>query len=71
MFVRNSNLYEFNEDEKFLEDLKYYTNFNEACDEFYSKKVNTDIKDIKEIYITGLTFIYVENIADVLKYIFE
>lgn len=27
---------------------KYYENFNEACDEFYSKKVNTDIKDIKE-----------------------
>ena len=26
----------------------YYTNFNEACDEFYSKKVNTNIKDIKE-----------------------
>ena len=25
-----------------------YENFNEACDEFYSKKVNTDIKDIKE-----------------------
>ena len=27
---------------------KYYPNFNEACDEFYSKKVNTDIKGIKE-----------------------
>ena len=26
----------------------YYENFNEACDEFYSKKVNSDIKDIKE-----------------------
>ena len=26
----------------------YYTNFNEACDEFYSKKVNSTIKDIKE-----------------------
>ncbi len=26
----------------------YYENFNEACDEFYSKKVNTDIKDVKE-----------------------
>lgn len=25
-----------------------YENFNEACDEFYSKKVNSDIKDIKE-----------------------
>ena len=27
---------------------KYYDNFNEACDEFYSKKVNIDIKGIKE-----------------------
>ncbi len=27
---------------------KYYENFNEACDEFYSKKVNTDIKNVKE-----------------------
>ena len=26
----------------------YFENFNEACDEYYSKKVNTDIKDIKE-----------------------
>ena len=26
----------------------YYESFNEACDEFYSKKVNTDIKNIKE-----------------------
>lgn len=26
----------------------YYNSFNEACDEFYSKKVNTDIKQIKE-----------------------
>ena len=26
----------------------YYESFNEACDEFYSKKVNTDIKEIKE-----------------------
>ncbi|WP_407378538.1 ribosome rescue protein RqcH [Methanobrevibacter sp.] len=25
-----------------------FENFNEACDEFYSKKVNTDIKNIKE-----------------------
>ncbi|WP_296791764.1 ribosome rescue protein RqcH [uncultured Methanobrevibacter sp.] len=25
-----------------------YSTFNEACDEFYSKKVNTTIKDIKE-----------------------
>jgi predicted ribosome quality control (RQC) complex YloA/Tae2 family protein len=26
----------------------YYETFNEACDEFYSKKVNTDIKNIQE-----------------------
>ena len=26
----------------------YYENFNEACDEFYSKKVNSDIKNVKE-----------------------
>lgn len=26
----------------------YYENFNEACDEFYSQKVNSDIKDLKE-----------------------
>ena len=26
----------------------YFESFNEACDEFYSKKVNTDIKGIKE-----------------------
>lgn len=26
----------------------YYDSFNEACDEFYSKKVNTDIKSVKE-----------------------
>ena len=26
----------------------YYETFNEACDEFYSKKVNTDIKSVKE-----------------------
>ncbi len=26
----------------------YYETFNEACDEFYSKKVNTDIKKVKE-----------------------
>ncbi|KZX10849.1 ribosome rescue protein RqcH [Methanobrevibacter oralis] len=27
---------------------KYYDSFNEACDEFYSKKINTGIKDVKE-----------------------
>ena len=26
----------------------YYENFNEACDEFYSKRINNDIKDVKE-----------------------
>ena len=26
----------------------YYETFNEACDEFYSKKVNADIKNVKE-----------------------
>ena len=26
----------------------YFDSFNEACDEFYSKKVNTDIKSVKE-----------------------
>ena len=26
----------------------YYESFNEACDEFYSKKVNTSIKNLKE-----------------------
>ncbi|MBQ2832512.1 ribosome rescue protein RqcH [Methanobrevibacter sp.] len=26
----------------------YYSNFNEACDEFYSKKINSAIKDVKE-----------------------
>ena len=26
----------------------YYETFNEACDEFYSKKVNTDIKNVQE-----------------------
>ena len=36
-----------------------------------SKENEKDIKDIKEIYINGLTFVYVENIAEVLKYIFE
>ena len=30
-----------------------------------------DIGDIKEIYIKGLTFVYVKDIADVIKYIFK
>lgn len=29
-----------------------------------------DIEDIKEIYIKGLTFVYVKDISDVIKYIF-
>lgn len=27
---------------------QYFKSFNEACDEFYSKKINTGIKDVKE-----------------------
>ncbi len=30
-----------------------------------------DIEDIKEIYVKGLTFVYVRTIDDVLKYIFD
>ncbi len=29
-------------------DKQYFKTFNEACDEFYSKKINTSIKDVKE-----------------------
>ena len=29
-----------------------------------------DIEDIKEIYVKGLTFVYVKTIEDVIKYIF-
>jgi ATP-dependent Lon protease len=29
-----------------------------------------DIEDIKDIYIKGLTFVYVKDISDVIKYIF-
>ena len=29
-----------------------------------------DIEDIKEIYVKGLTFVYVKNIAEVIEYIF-
>ncbi len=36
-----------------------------------SKENEKDIKDIKEIYIKGLDFIYVENISEVLGYIFK
>lgn len=37
------DLIEYNEYEK-----TYFKNFNEACDEFYSEKINTDIVSIKE-----------------------
>ena len=30
-------------------DKTFYDSFNEACDEFYSKKVNSDIKNVKEV----------------------
>ena len=29
-----------------------------------------DVEDIKEIYVKGLTFVYVRTIDDVIKYIF-
>lgn len=35
-----------------------------------SNENRKDIEDIKEIYIKGLTFVYVDNIAEVLDYIF-
>ncbi len=35
------------------------------------KENEKDIKEIKEIYVKGLTFHYVETIADVLKFVFE
>ncbi len=37
------NLDKYNDFEK-----TFYNNFNEACDEFYSKKVNSSIKNLKE-----------------------
>ena len=30
-----------------------------------------DIEDIKDIYVKGLTFVYVKEIGEVLRYIFE
>lgn len=36
-----------------------------------SKENEKDIKDIKELYIKGLTFVYVNDISEVIKYIFE
>ena len=37
------DLVQYSEEEK-----KYYNTFNEACDEFYSKRVNKDIKSVQE-----------------------
>lgn len=36
-----------------------------------SQENEKDIKDIKELYIKGLSFVYVSDISEVLKYIFE
>ena len=41
---------------------------DEIC---FFKENEKDIKDIKPIYIEGLDFVYVDNISEVLKYIFE
>lgn len=30
-----------------------------------------DVEDIKDVYVAGLNFVYVKNIADVISYIFE
>ena len=35
-----------------------------------SKENRKDVEDIKEIYIKGLTFVYVDNIKDVIDFIF-
>ena len=35
-----------------------------------SEENRKDVEDIKEIYIKGLTFVYVNNIDEVIKYIF-
>ena len=36
-----------------------------------SEENRKDIEDIKEIYVKGLTFVYVKEIQDVIRYIFE
>ena len=36
-----------------------------------SEENRKDVEDIKEIYVKGLTFVYVKDIADVINYIFE
>ena len=35
-----------------------------------SEENKKDIEDIKEIYVKGLTFVYVKTIQDVVKHIF-
>ena len=35
-----------------------------------SEENRKDVEDIKEIYVKGLTFVYVKNIEDVIEYIF-
>ena len=35
-----------------------------------SEENRKDIEDIKEIYVKGLTFVYVKTIQDVIDYIF-
>ena len=36
----------------------------------FSEENRKDVEDIKEIYVKGLTFVYVRNIQDVIDYIF-
>ncbi|MCF0177241.1 MAG: endopeptidase La, partial [Bacteroidales bacterium] len=36
-----------------------------------SRENERDIKDINEIYVKGLSFVYVETMEDVLNYVFE
>ena len=35
-----------------------------------SEENRKDVEDIKDIYIKGLTFVYVNNISEVIDYIF-
>ena len=35
-----------------------------------SKENRKDVEDIKQVYVEGLTFVYVKNIQDVIDYIF-
>ena len=41
-----------------------------SSDLIISEENRKDVEDIKEIYIKGLTFVYVENIKDVIDFIF-